>query len=199
MSKRRCKGKTRVGKRCERRGVEWCAQHADQAPAHTERTPKKARARKKDDWRPRFLAAFEEHITVSEACRVAGVSRRNVYDERARNADFDEAWKVVEERTTEAMEREGYRRAVEGWVEREEFVLNEDGERVPTLVVRKWSDTLLIFLLKARRPGVYREQHRIELGGVDGAPIAAEILTVGAKEAADASHDFLKRIAGPSA
>jgi hypothetical protein len=34
------------------------------------------------------------------------------------------------------------------------------------------SDTLLIFLLKARRPAVYRENARVELTGIAGGPVA---------------------------
>jgi hypothetical protein len=196
--KRLCKGKTRAGTRCTRRGADWCAQHVAQAPAaapaDTKRTPKKARARKQD-WRPRFLVAFEAHVTVSEACAVAEVSRSNVYSERARSPEFAAAWDDVEERSTEGMEAEARRRAVEGWIERGIF----DGEGEQVGEVRKFSDTLLIFLLKARRPKVYRENKSIEHTGVDGGPIAAEITTVGAKEVADAAHDFLARLAGPSA
>lgn len=201
MAKRRCKGKTKRGTRCTRRGVEWCPQHADQAPAapaqaHTDRTPKNARARKRkdEDWRPRFLAAFDEHITVSAACVVAGVGRSTVYDERHRNADFAEAWSAVEERTTERMEREGFRRAVEGWIEREEFDTDpETGERVATLRVRKFSDTLLIFFLKARRPGTYRE--RVEHTGVGGGPLEHRV-KVDLSKLTDEQLDALEALHG---
>lgn len=172
MAKRRCKGKTKAGKRCTRRGVEWCAQHVAQAgAADTKRTPKKARARKpkQDDWRVLFLAAFEERGTVIQACRAAGVGRSTVYEERKRNQAFADAWAEVEEDTTEIMEREGYRRAVEGWIERQKFERNEAGELELVEQVRKFSDTLLIFLLKARRPKVYRE--RIEHSGPGGGPL----------------------------
>lgn len=181
MARRRCKGKTKAGKRCTRRGVEWCAQHIDQAPAaaraaarapDTKRPPKKARARGKDDWRPRFLAALAEHVVVVDACKAAGVSQSNVYDERRRNEKFAEAWAEIEEQTIQRMEREGFRRAVEGWIERTEYEYHEvDGElqRFESLQVRKFSDTLLIFLLKARRPNVYRE--RVEHTGAGGGPL----------------------------
>lgn len=181
MAKRRCKGKTKAGKRCEHRGSEWCAQHLDQSPggqrvaarADTTRTPeKRARATKRgrEDWRPRFLAAFEEHVTVRDACVAAGVGHSEAYDERQRNPAFAEAWAEVEERTTQRMEREAFRRAVEGWVEREEFEIDkETGERIPTLTVTKFDSTLMIFLLKARRPETYRE--RIEHSGPGGGPV----------------------------
>jgi hypothetical protein len=119
------------------------------------RTPK----RKKADWRPKFLKAFAETGTVIEAAKKAGVGRRTVYDERQRNETFALKWAEIEEWTTEEMEQEARRRAVLG-VEEPVFY---KGELVSH--VSKYSDTLLIFLLKARKPEVYRENVRVEHGG----------------------------------
>lgn len=172
MAKRRCKGKTKKGTRCERRGAAWCPQHAGQAPPpDTGRTPKKARGRGGEDWRPGFLEALEMGVTVIQACRRVGVGRSTVYDERERNQTFAEAWDEVIEDTTEEMEREAYRRAVEGW--RERGIYNDDGEEVGE--VRKFSDTLMIFLLKARRPQTYRDQHYHEHAGAGGGPIGVRL------------------------
>jgi hypothetical protein len=102
----------------------------------TKRTPKKRR-----DWRPGFLKAFETCGMVTEACRMAKVSKANVYDERQRNEDFALAWADVEERSTELLETEAVRRATKG------------------------SDVLLIFLLKSRRPTTYRDNVKVEHGG----------------------------------
>jgi hypothetical protein len=124
----------------------------------TKRTPKKR------DWQTGFLAALSDGLTVTAACKQADVARSNAYDERDRNETFAQAWDDIIERTTETMEAEAYRRAVEGW--RERGIFNEDGEEVGE--VRKYSDTLLIFLLKARRPATYRERHEVKhTGNVD--------------------------------
>ncbi len=56
---------------------------------------------------------------------------------------------------TDRMEDEARRRAVDG-VEESVFY---QGEQVST--VRRYSDTLLIFMLKARRPETYRERSDI--------------------------------------
>lgn len=178
MAKRAtCKGKKANGQPCRarpRRDADYCARHAHQAPKprDTGRTPK-TRGRKRrapaEDWRPKFLAALEEEITVIAACRAASVARSTVYEERRASEEFAAAWDEVEERSTQELEREAFRRAYEGWIEREEFFLKDDGEKVPTLTVRKFSDTLMIFLLKARRPAVYRE--RVEHTGPGGGPI----------------------------
>lgn len=96
---------------------------------------------------------------VSEACRVVGISRTVVYQERQRDEVFAVQWADVEEKTTEAMEREAYRRGVEG-VEKPVY---QGGKLVGR--VNEYSDTLLIFMLKARRPDKYRENVKVEHGG----------------------------------
>jgi hypothetical protein len=126
------------------------------------------------DWVPEFLEAFAEFGIVTAACGAAGVSRSTAYKRRDDDEAFALAWTGVETATTERMEAEARRRAVEGWVEREEFesVYNEETgelERHPSVIVRKYSDTLLMFMLKARKPDTYRE--RVEHTGVGGGPI----------------------------
>lgn len=140
----------------------------------TRRTPKTR------DWRPAFLTAFADGLTVTAACQAAGVGRTTVYDERQRNESFASGWDDIEERTTENMEREAYRRAVDGWAERKIF--DDKGREIGE--VQKYSDTLLIFMLKARRPGTYRENYRHELVGAGGGPVAVEFeLDAGSREA----------------
>lgn len=129
-------------------------------------TPKKrSRGRKTKDWRPIFLQALADTGLVKEACTVAGIHRSTAYEERQRNEDFALAWHQVEEETTERMEREAIRRAADG-VEKPVY---QGGKRVGA--VREYSDTLLIFMLKARRPEIYRETTRHEHSGPDGGPI----------------------------
>jgi hypothetical protein len=156
----------------------------------TPRTPKK-RARDPKDWAPAFLAEFERQHIVTGAAKAAGVGRSTVYERRKADREFATAWADIEERSTELLEREAYRRAAVG-TDKPVF---QGGEQVGT--IKEFSDVLLIFLLKARRPATYREQHKIEHSGPDGGPIAAEIVTVGAKEVADAAHEFLSKLAGP--
>ena len=98
-------------------------------------------ARKQHDWAPAFLAALEDTHLVTEACKAAGIHRSTAYNRRAHDAEFARQWAEIEEASTEALERIAVRRASEG------------------------SDVLLIFLLKARRPEVYRDHHRVEHTG----------------------------------
>jgi len=96
---------------------------------------------------------------VSRACEVIGISRQTAYMERQRNEDFAIAWADVEERTTETMEREAYRRAVEGVTE----PLVSAGKHVTD--VQSYSDRLLEFMLKSRRPEKYRDRVDVNHSG----------------------------------
>lgn len=118
-----------------------------------------------------FLAAFAVSGNVSAACVEAGVSRRVVYDWKGNDPSFLEAFEEAELASTEALEEEARRRAAIGT---EEPVWH-NGQQVGT--VRKYSDTLLIFLLKARNPSKYRERWQLQHAGADG-----EKLPLGAVE-----------------
>ena len=99
-----------------------------------------------------FLAAFADMGNVSYACTVANVSRSMIYRLVEHDEQFAAAYRQAELASTEALEQEAYRRACKGtprpvWQGKELM-----GH------VQEYSDLLLIFLLKARRPDVYRER-----------------------------------------
>ena len=106
----------------------------------------------KADIQARFLESFRVYANISAACRVAGVSRPTIYEWQEHDEQFAAEFKLAEVASTESLEREAYRRAVEG-VDKPVF---QGKELVGT--IREYSDTLLIVLLKARRPDVYRER-----------------------------------------
>lgn len=144
---------------------------AKSAKGKTPGTPKKrARATEQRDWAPDFLAAFDELGLVTEAARRANVGRSTVYRRREDDEAFAAAWEELEAIVVERMEEEAHRRAVEG-VESHKY--DKDGNLLWTET--KYSDTLLIFLLKARRPGVYRENVKVEHSGPDGGPVQHDI------------------------
>ena len=108
---------------------------------------------------PLWADAFFTHMSlrgiVSGSCDAAGVARRTAYDQRENNPEFAKRWGEAEAKATERLEAEAWRRATEG---REEPVFWQ-GERVDT--VMKYSNTLMIFLLKAHNPEKYRERYDI--------------------------------------
>lgn len=124
----------------------------------SERAKRTSRTRKRD-WKPDFLASFARTGLVSYACEDAGIGRTTAYQARQRDEAFALAWADTEQQVTETMERELYRRAVEG-VDKPVY---QGGKRVGT--IREYSDTLLIVGLKARAPDRYRENFKVEHTG----------------------------------
>jgi hypothetical protein len=110
-------------------------------------------------WADTFLIGLGETGMVASACERAGVQRSTAYRLRQRDEAFALAWADIESETTDRMEREALRRAVEGVAK----PVYQKGELVGH--VREFSDTLLIFMLKARKPEVYRENVRVEHSG----------------------------------
>ena len=96
-----------------------------------------------DKKRATFLASLEEGNSVARAASDAGVGRATAYEWRAAEPDFAKAWDDAVETGTDALEDEAIKRAKNG------------------------SDTLLIFMLKARRPEKCKERissdHRVKV------------------------------------
>ena len=88
--------------------------------------------------RKRFFDGFRKAGTVTGACKAAGISRSIAYEWRDKDPAFAEEWQTVEDESTDALEKEAYRRAKNG------------------------SDTLLIFLLKGRKPETYRDRYEVK-------------------------------------
>jgi hypothetical protein len=107
--------------------------------------------------RARFLEALENGATVTMACRFARFPRRTAYDQRAADKAFAAQWDDAIEVGTEALEDEARRRAVEGTLKPVYYQGVQIGE------VREYSDALLMLLLKANRPGKYREPRSLNV------------------------------------
>jgi Bacteriophage Sf6, terminase small subunit-like len=118
----------------------------------------------------KFIGAFCELGNVKAACKRAGITRRKtVYDWREDDADFATAWAEAEMVATETLEAEAWRRATRGV--RNTTGVYFRGEEIARHVKVEYSDTLLIFLLKARAPEKYRETVRQEHTGPQGGSI----------------------------
>lgn len=118
---------------------------------HENSTPDVARKKgRKRQWKKAFLDAFRQIGIVAPAAAIAQISRDAVRMATIRDPKFAEQYKEALEQSTERLESVAFARASR----------TEDP-----------SDTLLIFLLKARKPAVYRDNYRIEHSGPEGAPI----------------------------
>jgi hypothetical protein len=90
-------------------------------------------------WRAAFLNALRNSCNVLYACRAAGIGRTTVYDHRAKDAAFAQAWDTAKVEAVELLELEARDRAM------------------------KKSDLLMIFLLKAHKPEMYRETSNVNV------------------------------------
>jgi hypothetical protein len=106
------------------------------------------------EWRERFLKHLAQYGNVSKAAVAAGVSRKYVYTQREADAEFSQAWADAIDQAGDVMEAEAWRRAVKGTKK----PVYQSGALVGH--VQEYSDTLLIFLLKAARPDKFRENSR---------------------------------------
>ena len=126
----------------------------------TKRAPKKGtRQKSAADWADRFLAALSSCGNITHACTLAGVGRTTFYERRDSDERFKAAVKDAFIEATDSLELEARRRAMDGWDE----PVHYKGEATGT--VRKFSDTLLIFLLKAHRPKRFRERFVVKHKG----------------------------------
>ncbi len=96
-----------------------------------------------------FLKALENGETVTSAAAALKINRSDLYRWRCDDAAFDEAWASAWSFGADMLEEEAIRRAVEG-VEKPVF---RGGEIVGQ--VRDYSDSMLMFLLKARKPELF--------------------------------------------
>lgn len=123
-----------------------------------------------DYWTPekteKFLEALRAGGSVAMACRASTMSRASAYWRRDKEPEFRDAWLKALEDGTDGLEDALHLRA------------------------KRDDTTAAIFLLKARRPEIYRETIRQEHTGKDG----AGIILLGIPTTPEAQEELLKRL-----
>ena len=99
-----------------------------------------------------FSAVVESGGNVTKACALAGYSRTSVYEYKAADGDFAKRLGQSQQLGGDVLEQECIRRARDGVDEPVWYKGDQCG------IVRKYSDTLAIFLLKGIKPDKYRER-----------------------------------------
>jgi hypothetical protein len=97
----------------------------------------------------RFLAALRRGLSVGGAAAEAGISYGFAYKWRTADPGFAARWQEAYEEGTDSLEDEARRRAVEGTATPVHYGGKEIGK------IHKYSDSMLMFLLRGRRPEKY--------------------------------------------
>jgi hypothetical protein len=103
-----------------------------------------------DENRTAVLATLAAGGSLTLAAQAAGMARDALWRWRTDEPEFAKACKDAEESGTDRLEDEAMRRALEQ------------------------SDTMMIFMLKARRPDKYRERSTVETTGPGGGPVLTQ-------------------------
>ena len=103
-----------------------------------------------------FLEYYAQYGNVGYSAQLAGCGRSSIYSWQENDDEFAAAFRAADVAATEVLEREAWRRGVEGSpYERTSYW---HGEPVGTDRKIEYSDALLTLLLKARAPDKYREK-----------------------------------------
>lgn len=139
------------------------------------RPPQKSATEKRlPRWWRAYLAALAKTGNRTQAAAAAKIDRTTPWKYLEGHPGLKEEWTAAVAEAIDAsmdlLEQEARRRAEEGVLE----PVYQGGKKVGT--IRRYSDTLLIFLLNGGRPEKYR--HRHELTGKGGAPLVPPVLNV---------------------
>lgn len=108
-----------------------------------------------------FLDRFRLTGNIWKACQDSGVARANIYRWQERDEAFAFAMRQAEIEATERLEEEGYRRAHDGVTQ--EKPIYYLGQQVGSVIETDYSDSLLMFLLKARKPEKYKDRLQVDV------------------------------------
>lgn len=138
----------------------------------TPATRSRARALTTAQRKARFLAELEKRANVAAAARAAKVDRSTPYGWREKDAKFAAAWDEAVNVAVDSLESEAWRRAAVGTLE----PVFQKGEKVGA--IRRYSDMLMVTLLKAHRPEKFKDRTSNEHTGPEGEPLPASIVNV---------------------
>lgn len=112
--------------------------------------------------KPKILDGLASGLFPGEIAQALGIVPATIRFWRQQDVDFDQMCVDAESMVTDQIEREAIRRAVRGVLEPVVFegtVVMVGGE---PLMRRRYSDSLLSFLLKGRRSEVYGDKSKVE-------------------------------------
>ncbi len=126
-----------------------------------------------------FLDTLAKCGNISMSAKAADLSRPGLYARRERDEQFAREWDEAMDKAIDTLEAEAWRRARDGVPEfittGKGLVMDEYGNPVTQ---NRYSDTLLITLLKAHRPECYRERSSVDMNVTGN---LAELIDAGRK------------------
>lgn len=131
-------------------------------------------------WAPAFLAQYQQHGLKATAAKAVGTTTKAVDKLALDCIEFESALLEAEELAADVIEREAYRRAVEG-VEKGVYY---KGIHMDTEVV--YSDTLMVKMLEAKRRRQFG--NKTEITGKGGGPLQIVWRTFGGAAAEGQTH-----------
>jgi hypothetical protein len=123
-----------------------------------------------------FLAALARTGNVTLAAEIAHIARSAHYQWLEADPVYAAAYEDAMEQAAQRLEAEARRRAEEGVEEPVFYQGKQCG------VIRRYSDALLMFLLKGALPDKYKERTSTELTGAGGKPLTVTFLPPGEGE-----------------
>jgi hypothetical protein len=117
-----------------------------------------------EDRRRKFLEFLAASGNVTRAARAIGLTRARIYQVRGEEPEFAKAMDEALDESRDELEAEAWRRGKDGYdepvVSMGRIVTDSDGN---PLLVKKYSDTLLVTLLKAHHPAKYRDRASVDM------------------------------------
>ena len=126
-----------------------------------------------------FLEALASTGNATSSARKIGIGRSTAYSWRLSDPDFASRWEDAIAMATDRLAFEARRRALDG-VEEVRYFKGE-----PVGSIRRYSDQLLMFLLRAYRPDVYRNSRPTPTQNDETIQKARDALTRKLKKLAD--------------
>lgn len=102
---------------------------------------------------------------VRLAAEAVALSRSRAYELRDEDPQFAAAWDEAVQEAADRLEQEAWRRAVDGWEEPVFGSLGSGAGSGEVGRIKRYSNALLIFLLKGNRPGKFVERVQTEHSG----------------------------------
>ena len=121
-------------------------------------------------WRRPFLEVLAATANVTRACAAVAIDRRTAYETRDRDKAFAQQWREALDHAADLLEGELRRRAYEGVLEPVFGSLGAGAGSGQVGVIRRYSDQVGMFLLRAARPETYRERHQVTVANEPRTP-----------------------------